>query len=278
MPSCSNCNQSDGITYTCSYCNEKYCSTHRLPEKHNCPSLKNDDEIKSPSLKSSSSDTGRNEESRLPFDVSLPTINTSATYLLLGLIWAVFVGQILIISAFGQDVAEMLFVLNSENPHYIWTWVTSIFAHGGLTHIIINSIVLFFFGTLVEEKLGKRKFIAFFLITGIIAGLTQIAVSTIANPNVVSGVVGASGAIAAILGYLTAIRPKLTVHLYFLLPVPLWAVTGFFAAYSIGFILFAGIGVGQIAHTAHLSGLIVGLLYGRYAYSQDVTIPEEYQV
>jgi membrane associated rhomboid family serine protease len=114
----------------------------------------------------------------------------------------------------------------------------------------------------VEQRIGSRRFTALFLITGMAAGLAQIAFGfLIGNP--VSGVLGASGAIMAILGVLTVLNPGLKVYLYFVLPVPIYVLTFGYAALSVLGVVAQGSVLGNVAHFAHLIGLVLGLAYGQ---------------
>jgi membrane associated rhomboid family serine protease len=155
-----------------------------------------------------------------------------------------------------------LFSLSSEHPEYVWTWVTSIFAHNpfGFFHIVGNSIVIFFFGPLVERYVGSRNFAILFLVSGALAGLGQIGIALAEGSTTL--VLGASGAALAIMGVLTVLNPGLKVYLYFIFPVPIWLLTAGYAVFSVFFLATGG--GGPIAHAAHLVGLVIGLAYGEY--------------
>jgi putative ABC transport system permease protein len=66
-------------------------------------------------------------------------------------------------------VWQGLFVLDPGRLGFVWTWVTSIFAHGSFSHIVVNSVVLYFFGPVVERRLGSPRFAGLFLVTGALA-------------------------------------------------------------------------------------------------------------
>ena len=98
------------------------------------------------------------------------------------------------------------------------------------------------------------------MLGGILAALSQIGAGILtATPGFV---LGASGAILAIMGFLTVLNPNLKVHLYFLLPLPLWVLTIGFAIISVSLISVGGIGAGGVAQLAHLVGLLIGIVYG----------------
>lgn len=136
-----------------------------------------------------------------------------------------------------------------------WTFLTSIFLHGGFSHLFFNMIALFFFGIYLERMVGRRRFLALFFAAGIVGNLGYMA--TTDNPWVPA--VGASGAVYGVIGVLTALRPTLLVFLGGL-PMPL-VVAAFFWALLDFAGLFAPTG---IAHGAHLTGLFLGAAYGVY--------------
>jgi hypothetical protein len=134
-----------------------------------------------------------------------------------------------------------------------WGLVTSIFLHASLMHIFLNMLVLFFFGPILERRIGSKSFLALYIGGGVIAGLAQILVF----PQY--PVIGASGAIFGILGGLTMLMPDLVVVLLFI-PLKMVYVTLLFAALDL-LPIITGSSDG-IAHIAHLTGLAVGLAAG----------------
>jgi len=180
--------------------------------------------------------------------------------------WIFFLLEMLVLFVVqSSDLFLALFVLHPDNILFVWTWMTSIFSHSpaGLFHIAGNSIVLYFFGPVLERQIGSKKFAALFLITGAAAGLAQVSTGLVVG-DPATGVLGASGAIMGILGVLTVLAPNLKVYLWFLLPIPLWILTFGYAALDLfGFLTPGGV-MGNVAHAAHLTGLVIGLVYGRY--------------
>lgn len=267
MATCDACGKQENMPYECRRCGGTFCSEHRLPENHDCPALEWGDPVGVFNQAESRDDGTR--QSR----VGLKTRGESfwrsymqgnATFVFLALMWVTWASQILVRALFSPELEASLFVLRSNHPEYVWTWITSVFAHGGIFHIAANSIGIYFFGQVVERRLGSKRYVALFLLSGAVAGLAQIGASILLTPGVPTGVVGASGALLAIMGVLTILNPGLTVYLYFFLPVPIWALTIGFAALSLlqGFGQVGG-GAG-IAHWAHLAGLAMGLIYGTY--------------
>lgn len=139
-----------------------------------------------------------------------------------------------------------------------WTLVTHMFLHVDFFHIFFNMMVLFFFGPELERRAGKNGFLSVFFVAGIVAALGY---SLTSSPS--AAVVGASGAIMGIFAALTVIAPEMRVYVYFI-PMRIWHAL-------ILFVLIDFIYLGSndmVAHTAHLSGVLVGLLMG-YRIKQD---------
>jgi membrane associated rhomboid family serine protease len=131
-----------------------------------------------------------------------------------------------------------------------WTLVTCMFLHGGLMHLAANMITLSFFGRFVIALVGAKKFLRVYFIGGVAGSVLYVL---LADPN--SWVVGASGAVFALGGVLTVMRPGIKV---FVIPIPfaipLWiAVIGGFAVLSF---------IPNVAWQGHLGGLLAGLAFG----------------
>lgn len=276
MATCDECGKHENLPYQCRRCGNTFCAEHRLPENHDCPGLS---EWNDPSgvFDSGFDDSVESKGGRASSVVNrltgtggpLSYFRGNMAYTFLGLMWVTFALEFLVLFTLGGQAFDALFTLSSRNPLYVWTWVTSIFAHSPASffHIVGNSIVLYFFGPLVERYVGSKKFAALFLVSGMAAGLAHVGSGMLLNPGVPTAVLGASGAVFAILGVLTVLNPSLKIYLYFLIPVPLWLFTVGFALLSTVFFLSPGtagaVGQGNVAHFAHLVGLVIGLAYGR---------------
>lgn len=145
------------------------------------------------------------------------------------------------------------FMLTSNAISMPWQFVTAIFLHGGLSHIVYNLFALILFGLILESILGSKKFIFIFLASGIIANLISF--------SFYPSSLGASGAIMGILGTLAVLRPGMTVWA-FNLPMPMFIAAIIWAGGSVLGIF--GIGDPTVGHWAHLSGIVVGIAYGFY--------------
>jgi membrane associated rhomboid family serine protease len=151
--------------------------------------------------------------------------------------------------------------------------ITSMFLHGSWAHLLGNLWFLWLFGGTVEERLGTGKFAQFYLLSGLAAAGLQLLV----DPFSTVPMVGASGAIAGVLGAYLWFTPRArVVVLMFLFPVelPAWAViVGWFGLQVFhGFQWLAGAAVGAgvdagVAFFAHIGGFLAGLGQAR-AFSQ----------
>jgi membrane associated rhomboid family serine protease len=294
MVRCDYCGQEEGMPYQCRHCGGTFCSEHRLPENHDCPGLGEWDDpggvfdsgfdasVSESSTTGRSASRGRNLLSRLGISTGTGGIGgyfrRNMTYVFLLIIWIVFPLEFVAFWLGGTDLFRTAFTLSSDNLAYVWTWVTSIFAHspGGFMHILFNSIVLYFFGPIVERKVGTKNFAILFIGSGVVAGLAQV-LATVAVGGTTS-VLGASGAIMALMGVLTVLNPNLRIYIYFILPMPLWVATALFAAYSVFVSTAGGIGAGGVAQLAHLAGLGIGLLYGSYLKQRGKGAPKQLQI
>ncbi|MBS3091225.1 rhomboid family intramembrane serine protease [Candidatus Pacearchaeota archaeon] len=144
-----------------------------------------------------------------------------------------------------------IFVLNQSSWVQPWRFVTSIFLHGSLGHILSNMFALVIFGLVLESIIGSKRFLLIFLGSGILANLIAI--------NFYTSSLGASGAIFGILGALIILKPLMMVWASGV-PVPMF-IAGilWIAADLIG--VFAP---SEVANIAHLSGIAIGLVYGIY--------------
>jgi membrane associated rhomboid family serine protease len=139
---------------------------------------------------------------------------------------------------------------------YIWQLGTYMFLHGGLFHILFNLFALWMFGRSLENVWGTRAFVKYFLVTGIGAGI----ITTITPFNFHNVIIGASGAVLAVLFAYARTWPNNPIYVYFLFPVP----AKYFVAFLILIDLLAIAGrpqAGHVAHITHLGGVLVGWLY-----------------
>jgi membrane associated rhomboid family serine protease len=152
-------------------------------------------------------------------------------------------------------------------PVYL-TLITSMFMHGGIAHIFGNMLFLFIFGDNIEDRLGHLRYLLYYLVCGILAGLAHVFATTVFATDPSSLLVpslGASGAISGVLGGYILLFPtnRVTVLLsWFVTQVPAFIAIGLWFVFQ----LINGLGVlgsgsqaGGVAYAAHIGGFIAGL-------------------
>jgi membrane associated rhomboid family serine protease len=274
MATCDVCGTHVDLPYNCRHCGGVHCAEHRLPENHGCPGLANwnDPSGVFGSGFDDSVDKQGGPTAGVRQRVSAQTstggffgyFRGNVSYVFLAIMIIVYVLEFVVLGLFGFQTFTEIFTLSTEHPLYVWTWVTSVFSHSPATffHLFGNAIVLFFFGPFLERRIGSRRFTALFLVSGIAAGLAQVGVGLLLGTP--TFVLGASGAIMAVLAVITVLNPELKVYLYFVLPIPIWVLTLGYAALSVFGVLSQGAVLQNVAHAAHLVGLVIGFAYGQY--------------
>ncbi len=145
----------------------------------------------------------------------------------------------------------------------IETLVTSMFLHGGWMHLIGNMWFLWLFGDNMEDQLGHLRFAGFYLLAGLAAAALQIA----ADPGSGLPMVGASGAIAGVMGGYLLLFPKARVDVLFIFliffrvfPIPAWIVLGFWFGAQLVSGAVTPSDAGGVAYWAHAGGFLGGLV------------------
>lgn len=194
------------------------------------------------------------------------------TYLLIILNVAVFIFQISLGRA-GQDLINQ-FALNparltsDPSPANFMDIFTSMFMHAGLAHILGNMLYLWIFGDNVEDRMGSLRFVIFYLAGGVLASLAHVFF----YPSSTTPTVGASGAIAAVLGAYFVLYPGqkvvtlIPLGFYMrmtVLPAGLVLGAWFLLQFFQGVASLGGPDVGGVAFWAHIGGFVVGLVLGR---------------
>ncbi|MEZ6134680.1 MAG: rhomboid family intramembrane serine protease [Pirellulaceae bacterium] len=156
----------------------------------------------------------------------------------------------------------------APGPPIIWlTLLTSMFMHGGYGHIAGNMLYLWIFGNNVEHRFGHIWFLIFYLTAGLVGSIAQI----LSGPNSVIPNLGASGAIAGIMGAYLVLFPHNRVNavfLYNVITVPaivvlgMWIATQFVS--SVGSIAATSESAGGVAYLAHVGGFMAGAAAGGF--------------
>lgn len=189
------------------------------------------------------------------------------TYALIAINIAVFLGYWLFIRTewaleeFYYDWGLVpLFVTEGHDWHGL---LTSMFLHGGWMHLLGNMLFLWIFGDNLEDEMGHFPFLAFYLAAGLGAAGLQI----LADPYSQIPMIGASGAIAGVMGGYLLLFPRAKVDVFFIfivffriIPVPAWLTLGFWFAIQIVSGSLTPTTEGGVAHWAHVGGFAAGFV------------------
>jgi len=162
---------------------------------------------------------------------------------------------------------------------YYWQLVTYQFMHGGWIHLLLNCWALFLFGRPVEWAVGKSRFLMVYFLSGIFGGLLQVMACFLWPYYYYGGTVGASAGLFGIIASFTMLFPEqqLVMLLYFVLPVKMRAKTLLAVL-----LITTGLGIsyprsflgGNVAHFAHLGGILTGLAFSRFYFLKYVQLAE----
>jgi membrane associated rhomboid family serine protease len=153
-----------------------------------------------------------------------------------------------------------------ETPAAVYsTLFTTMFLHGGWLHLISNMWMLWIFGNNIEDRLGHLMYLCFYLVGGLVASLTHWAV----GPSSAEPVIGASGAVAAVLGGYAVtypwakVRTLIFVGLVFIVDIPalVWLGIWFVLQNLVpGILSLNGVEVERVAFWAHIGGFVAGMV------------------
>lgn len=166
------------------------------------------------------------------------------------------------------------------------TLLTYMFLHGDILHLLSNMIFLWVFGDNIEDAMGHLRYLVFYVLAGVLAGLAHGVV----NAGDLTPAVGASGAIAGVMGAYIVLFPRATVRviiglIFIPIPIPAFLLIGFWFVFQV-FSGFSALGVdavnagGGVAYFAHIGGFVAGavlvhlFVIGRRAHIRPMTRPE----
>ncbi|HZP40702.1 MAG TPA: rhomboid family intramembrane serine protease [Candidatus Binatia bacterium] len=190
----------------------------------------------------------------------VPVVN----YCLIAANVAVFVFEL----SLGERAEAFLFAYGLVPREFAFSrLLTSMFLHGGIAHLLGNMLYLYIFGDNVEDRMGHGRYLAFYLLCGVAAGSAQ----ALTNPDSGLPMVGASGAIAGVLGaYMLFFRRARVVTLVFLflfifraeVPAVFFLVVWFLWQLGSGVATLARAPGGGVAFWAHVGGFVAGMILG----------------
>jgi len=147
--------------------------------------------------------------------------------------------------------------------HWLWQFVTYIFFHGHPLHILLNMLILWYFGSEIEQRLGKKEFTFYFFLCGIGAGVFNFLVATMMSSDISAlrnPIIGASGAIFGILAAYGVFFGDRYFLVFFVFPMK----AKYFVLVMAGIELIMGVEANSsdnVAHFAHIGGMFVGAIY-----------------
>ncbi len=265
---CDYCGFRDPMPFVCKFCGGSFCYNHRLPESHNCPGLVKLKERARKTGKYFPSDRGvgakkdRQSPLRPVFNAfSVMKASYSLTILVIALVS--FVLQAII----GENIYNYYFALYpsdifSSPLKFALNLVTHMFLHSGGFHLLFNMMFLYFFGPELERRIGGKKFLAIFFLSGFAGGIGYLLWSLFMYyffNSPLYPAVGASGALFGIFGCLAILAPEIRVYAFFIpVPMKLTQTLVFFTLLDLIFVVMGD----PIALSAHLSGAAAGIVMG----------------
>ena len=164
----------------------------------------------------------------------------------------------------GQTVQELMsplvlvprFIVY-RSPLFAYQLVTYLFLHGSITHLLFNMLALWMFGTPLEQTWGTRRFLKYYFLCGIGAGICDTVVNVLLHHN--TSTIGASGAIYGLLLAFGVLFPDTQVLMYFLFPIKAKYLVMIYGAVEL--LLAFGAGNSGVSNIAHLGGMLFGLVY-----------------
>jgi membrane associated rhomboid family serine protease len=194
-------------------------------------------------------------------------LSWSATVVLLVVNVAAFIFQSAI-ERFSNFPIDAWFALSVEGLRhgFVWQLLTYQFMHGGWLHLLLNCWAIYVFGREVEETLGPKSFLTLYFTSGVIGGLFQALAGVLLGGHFAARVVGASAGAFGLVAAFAALYPErpLMLLLFFIIPVNMRAkfLLLFSALLAVFGIVFP---MDNIAHAAHLGGMVTGIVFVRYA-------------
>ena len=171
---------------------------------------------------------------------------------------AVFILTGLLGSSLADDISLLALAPVAVVYHFaIWQLATYLFLHGGVWHLVFNMLTLWMFGSPLERDWGTRRFLKYYFICGIGAGLCDVLLNAVLG-HWNTRTIGASGAIYGLLLAFGVCYPDQTVLMNFLFPIKAKYMVMIYAAIE----LWMSIGVNSgVSNIAHLGGMAVGYVY-----------------
>ena len=184
---------------------------------------------------------------------------------------------------FGEADGEPTWMINNFLVSWsaladarVWVLLTSAFSHNRLWHLLLNMLVLRNFGQHIEYILGTRRFLLFYVLSGIFSSFCHAFVSAFLLGQPELPALGASGAISALVLFFALLYPKEKLYLFALIPFPaIWGAAVFVGLDIWGLIAQSEGGGLPIGHGAHLGGALSGIIYYFFFFKKPTLILKE---
>ncbi len=185
---------------------------------------------------------------------------------------------------FHDAVTGQQFIMPGLQPTTIpvyLTLITSTFMHGGFAHLFGNMLFLWIFGDNIEDAMGHRNYFFFYLLCGVLAGLSHVLISAYTSQSIFIPSLGASGAVSAVMGGYILLFPRRSVRMwifFFIISVPAFIAVGVWFIFQLvnGAGMLGGEEAGGVAYAAHIGGFIAGfLLVKAFAKPRKVELIEK---
>jgi len=186
--------------------------------------------------------------------------NAGVVYWLIGINVLIFAAMRILGNEFSYYVSTRMSMIPAAITNYkwVWTFITYMFLHGNITHILFNMLGLFIFGIHVERQMGSREFLLYYLLTGTLAGFFSFIVYYFTG-NYFVALMGASGALFAVELAYAVFFPDSIIYLWGILPLRAPIMVLGFTALELFFAISGR--RGNVAHLTHLAGFGFGWLY-----------------
>lgn len=169
-----------------------------------------------------------------------------------------FLAEVILPNGLGDLLIDKLGLYPWQSPNFrLYQLITHMFLHGGIAHLFMNMFALWMFGRTLEYELGSQRFLTFYMVCGIGAALIQY-LTALAFGELPLVLVGASGAVMGLLLAFGVMHPNAVIMLL-IPPIPMKA-KWFVIIYAVIELFLGWRGVGNVAHFAHVGGMLWGFL------------------
>lgn len=176
--------------------------------------------------------------------------------------WVILIAVNIIVYIAGMVFEDLVYYISLvpafvRYRHWYWQFFTYMFSHASLWHLFSNMFALFMFGPVIEREIGSREFLLFYLLTGTLSGAAAYLTYR-ASGNYLTVILGASGAVYALLYLFAVLFPREYIMLFAIIPIsaPVFVIVYFLIEF---FSQFSSDGT---AHLVHLYGFLFALIYG----------------